>query len=806
MSISDNYSPDKSLGDGSTTEFSGSWSPLVNTYFKLALENVTTGVQTIQAQGSDYTLVFDDDGYVATMAVAPTSANRVVRYREIDLTQTVPYRTSKGFQGQVTEDSFDKLTAIDQDQQDALDRALKFAVGASITNPLLPTPVDGYGVVWDGTTGKMRNTTSSLAVLEGNAAIVAANIANVNIVATNITNVNLVAAINGDVTIVAGISSDVEAVAAISANVTTVAGIDTEITTLAGLDTEILALYAIRVAISAVAANETDISAVAAIDAAVSTVAGIDTEVVAVAANAANINIVAANDADISTVATNIADVQNAEENANIAKAAAGFTYTYSTTTTDADPGAGKFRLNNATLASATEMYISETTGLSQAIATEIATWDDSTSTIHGKLRIFKQADPSVFAIYNVTGTNTDAGSYDKITIAHVNGNGAWSNNDVMTIQYVRTGDKGDTGAAGSLPFAAGAGTVDAITANFSPDISLSDGQICIVTSTGANTVTNPTFAPDGLTAHTIVKNGNQALVAGDTGSAGYPMFLEYNLAGTRWELMNPAKIGEGDIVLADNATNNSSATKHGFLKKLSNVVTEFMNGQGNWSVPAGGFNSVVIHHFTANGTYTPTSGMKYCIVEGVGGGGGGGGALGAAARTSTGGGGGAGAYARKVLAAASIGASKAVTIGTGGNGGTAAPTSGNTGGTTDLGTSLFVAEGGSGGGNSSSTTPGAGGSGGGLGGGNIGDASLCGDNGAAGVSASIITISATGGKGGVSVGGRGGQGGATAPASGADGNNGVFGGGGGGASSGSTTGKAGGTGGNGYLTIIEFI
>ena len=38
-----------------------------------------------------------------------------------------------------------------------------------------------------------------------------------------------------------------------------------------------------------------------------------------------------------------------------------------------------------------------------------------------------------------------------------------------------------------------------------------------------------------------------------------------------------------------DIETLNSSASKHGFLKKLDNVATNFMNGQGNWAEPAGG-------------------------------------------------------------------------------------------------------------------------------------------------------------------------------------------------------------------------
>lgn len=43
-----------------------------------------------------------------------------------------------------------------------------------------------------------------------------------------------------------------------------------------------------------------------------------------------------------------------------------------------------------------------------------------------------------------------------------------------------------------------------------------------------------------------------------------------------------------------DNTDLNASATAHGLLPKLSNVVTEFLNGQGGWTVPAGGTGDVV--------------------------------------------------------------------------------------------------------------------------------------------------------------------------------------------------------------------
>lgn len=158
MSISDNYAPDISLGNGVTTQFSGNWKVLNADYFKAALQSVATGIQTPLVQGSDYTLTFDDDGYEIDLAVAPSSAYYVVRYREVTLDQTDPYRTSKGFQGKVVEDSFDKLTSIDQDQQDQIDRSLKFQVGSSAAGYTIENPIDGRSLKWDVPNNRIINS------------------------------------------------------------------------------------------------------------------------------------------------------------------------------------------------------------------------------------------------------------------------------------------------------------------------------------------------------------------------------------------------------------------------------------------------------------------------------------------------------------------------------------------------------------------------------------------------------------------------------------------------------------------------
>ncbi len=97
----------------------------------------------------------------------------------------------------------------------------------------------------------------------------------------------------------------------------------------------------------------------------------------------------------------------------------------------------------------------------------------------------------------------------------------------------------------GPFPIAYAAGTVNAITATYSPIVtSLTDKRQLAVIVTGKNTSTTPTFSPDGLAAHTITTRGGQALQLGDIGQSGYVALLEYNLANTRWELMNPCGSG----------------------------------------------------------------------------------------------------------------------------------------------------------------------------------------------------------------------------------------------------------------------
>lgn len=126
----------------------------------------------------------------------------------------------------------------------------------------------------------------------------------------------------------------------------------------------------------------------------------------------------------------------------------AAYAYQFSTATSG-DPGAGKWRLDNASPASATAIAISETDIVSGALAAVIATWDDSTSTNKARFRAAKQAGEGTFFEAWITGAGTDVGTYWTFPITYIGHNGTMANADPTAVQVVVSGDKGDTGPAG---------------------------------------------------------------------------------------------------------------------------------------------------------------------------------------------------------------------------------------------------------------------------------------------------------------------------------------------------------------------
>ena len=129
----------------------------------------------------------------------------------------------------------------------------------------------------------------------------------------------------------------------------------------------------------------------------------------------------------------------------------ATFEYKFSTDTADSDPGSGKLKLNNATVSSATVLFIDDTDGGSTNtdIQPFLRTIDDSTSTIKGHFRISNKEDSDDFALFNISSISESSG-YFKVTGSHISGSASsFDNNEDVIITFARTGDQGQKGDQG---------------------------------------------------------------------------------------------------------------------------------------------------------------------------------------------------------------------------------------------------------------------------------------------------------------------------------------------------------------------
>lgn len=317
-------------------------------------------------------------------------------------------------------------------------------------------------------------------------------------------------------------------------------------------------------------------------------------------------------------------------------------------------------------------------------------------------------------------------------------------------------------------------------------------------TTTGTGTITLNGAVAGYRTFASALSNGDTLfyfLQGGSDWEIGYGTYTGGTLART--------------TVLKSSNSNNAvswqEGTKYAGIAPIGLSDLDATN-LGRYVDLLGAFDLIGLQVFTGNGTYTPVAGMKYCIVEGVGGGGGGGGGdSNTTTQNSVGAGGAGGTYSRKKFTASDVGASKAVAVGAAGAAGSAGNNAGGSGGTTTFGSTLLTAPGGGGGGSGANTSGSLATGGGAPGAAGTGDVSIPGEPGKPGIQ--INTSSRAPGMGGNSVLG----GGGASNVSNSSGNSsagsagGNYGGGGSGGRGSTSATAAGGAGAPGVLIVWEF-
>lgn len=155
MTISTTYEPVQYTGNSVTTVFTFSYPFFASTDLLVYLDGVlqATGYTVSGGAGSSGTVTF---------SVAPTTGVIITIELSLPYTQLDNYVENQAFPADTLEKGLDRAALRDQQLANSIERSLVFP--ATLSGSLigeLPQPVDDKMLVWDGTTGLVKNGPSS---------------------------------------------------------------------------------------------------------------------------------------------------------------------------------------------------------------------------------------------------------------------------------------------------------------------------------------------------------------------------------------------------------------------------------------------------------------------------------------------------------------------------------------------------------------------------------------------------------------------------------------------------------------------
>lgn len=138
--------------------------------------------------------------------------------------------------------------------------------------------------------------------------------------------------------------------------------------------------------------------------------------------------------------------------------------YQFSTlNSTNVDPGAGKVRFNNGTPSLVTQISIDNSELGGTDVSAFIDSFDDSNSSTKGFLIFRSSVNQDRLIVYQLTTITTQSG-YRQFDVTHISGSTLFSNDDVLFLSFLRSGDKGDKGDTGQKGERISSGSFDSFT------------------------------------------------------------------------------------------------------------------------------------------------------------------------------------------------------------------------------------------------------------------------------------------------------------------------------------------------------
>ena len=315
-------------------------------------------------------------------------------------------------------------------------------------------------------------------------------------------------------------------------------------------------------------------------------VATVSTNAAAAATSATN---AATSETNAATSATNAATSEtnaaaSAVTSANESSAVAP-KYTFSSVTDALDPGVGILRIASADASTATNVIVDDQTADTGNPNVEdwLKSFDDSTSTVKGTIRIVQAGTPANYAIYNVTGL-TDSSGFIQLAVSHVDSNftsgTTFADAASLRLTFSRTGDLGNTGATGPQGNVGTAATIAVgSTTTGSPGTSASvsnSGSSSAATfdftiprgDVGATGPTGPTGAAATIAVGTVTTGaaGSSATVtnSGSSGAATFDFAIPRGDTGAAGSLSGAADGSESAPSISFSADTNTGMFRSG--------------------------------------------------------------------------------------------------------------------------------------------------------------------------------------------------------------------------------------------------
>jgi len=508
MTLSSTTTRVEFTGNGSTTAFAFNFPVLAAGDLTVTIVN-SVGTETVQTLDTDYTVAIASDNTSATvnMASAPVGGGTpetLIIERLVALTQLDDFQENEALPSADLEKALDRLTMETQQLNTELGRTVKVPSGdPNSVNMVLPAKANRLGKVFafNSTSGDPE-AVQEIGSFRGNWAPATIYFVRDLVKDTSTNNVFICVTAHTS-TGAQPLTTNTD-----SAKWSLIVDASSSTTAQNNSSTSATAAAASQVAAAASAAAALVSQNASSTSASTSTTqAGISTTQAAASA--------------ASAVSSAASAVQSANEIISVAPK-----FTFSTSTTLTDPGIGIIRFGNSSAASTSSLVIDDQTADSGNPSVEdwLKTFDDSTSTVKGTLRLFEVATPQNYVIYNVTGI-TDSTGFVQVSVTHVDSNfnsgTTFADTASLRVNFYRSGDLGSVGPQG--PVGNTGPTGSAATVAVGTTSTGAAGSSAAVTNSGSSSAAVFDFTvPAGATGSTGA-SGSAATVAIGTVSTGAP-------------------------------------------------------------------------------------------------------------------------------------------------------------------------------------------------------------------------------------------------------------------------------------------